>query len=350
MGLAPRVVDEIFEFLARLAAGGASLLLVEQYVTKALALADYVYLLHRGEVASSASPASWTGRICSPVPGTHRLIRHRLRRERHVHQRVSHTTCCVTTCPGRGTPPRGVPLRAGEPGPAPGRYPAVRSHGRGDEILPGPPCRSATSAERVAVRRRPGPGRPAVFVFLDAQIARPVGEIGQGQHDLMSRQVQAPVAAAATARRRLLARRGVSATTVRPDPGPGQLVVRAAGDQESPAGVEDVAGEGEVVRRVHAWIVALSATPHGVPSGSSRTTCSADPLCSIVRSPTALMHTPTLRHDLAGLLLDPGEVFGPGETLGVDLVDVLGARRARGEPPESVVTFSPRSARRCRAR
>jgi branched-chain amino acid transport system ATP-binding protein len=51
MGLAPKIVDEIFEFLARLAAEGASLLLVEQYVTRALAIADYVYLLNRGRVS-----------------------------------------------------------------------------------------------------------------------------------------------------------------------------------------------------------------------------------------------------------------------------------------------------------
>jgi branched-chain amino acid transport system ATP-binding protein len=61
MGLAPRVVDEIFEFLARLAAAGASLLLVEQYVTKALALADYVYLLHRGEFAFVGEPGELDG-------------------------------------------------------------------------------------------------------------------------------------------------------------------------------------------------------------------------------------------------------------------------------------------------
>jgi branched-chain amino acid transport system ATP-binding protein len=61
MGLAPRVVDEIFEFLHKLAEGGAALLLVEQYVTKALALADYVYLLHRGTVAFVGEPGELDG-------------------------------------------------------------------------------------------------------------------------------------------------------------------------------------------------------------------------------------------------------------------------------------------------
>ena len=61
MGLAPRIVDEIFEFLRLLAGRGASLLLVEQYVTKALALADYVYLLHRGEIAFAGEPGELDG-------------------------------------------------------------------------------------------------------------------------------------------------------------------------------------------------------------------------------------------------------------------------------------------------
>jgi branched-chain amino acid transport system ATP-binding protein len=51
MGLAPKIVDEIFEFLGLLASQGTSLLLVEQYITRALALADYVYVLNRGQVA-----------------------------------------------------------------------------------------------------------------------------------------------------------------------------------------------------------------------------------------------------------------------------------------------------------
>ncbi|MBA3745169.1 ABC transporter ATP-binding protein [Sporichthya sp.] len=50
MGLAPRIVDDIFTFLEVLAAEGASLLLVEQYVTRALQIADYAYLLNRGSV------------------------------------------------------------------------------------------------------------------------------------------------------------------------------------------------------------------------------------------------------------------------------------------------------------
>ena len=53
MGLAPKIVDDIFAFIARLAASGTSLLLVEQYVTRALDLADEVYIMNRGRVAFS---------------------------------------------------------------------------------------------------------------------------------------------------------------------------------------------------------------------------------------------------------------------------------------------------------
>ena len=61
MGLAPKVVEEIFVFLAQLAAAGSSLLLVEQYVTRAREVADYVYMLHKGRVAFAGEPAELAG-------------------------------------------------------------------------------------------------------------------------------------------------------------------------------------------------------------------------------------------------------------------------------------------------
>jgi branched-chain amino acid transport system ATP-binding protein len=50
LGLAPRIVDRLYDVLARFAARGVSLVIVEQYVQRALALADRVYILSRGEV------------------------------------------------------------------------------------------------------------------------------------------------------------------------------------------------------------------------------------------------------------------------------------------------------------
>jgi branched-chain amino acid transport system ATP-binding protein len=56
MGLAPVVVDQIFEFLGQIAASGAALLIVEQYVSRALAIAGTVYVLNKGGVVVSGKP------------------------------------------------------------------------------------------------------------------------------------------------------------------------------------------------------------------------------------------------------------------------------------------------------
>jgi branched-chain amino acid transport system ATP-binding protein len=61
MGLAPVVVDEIFHFLERLVELGTSLLIVEQYVARALAIADYVYLLAKGRVMFAGDPKELQG-------------------------------------------------------------------------------------------------------------------------------------------------------------------------------------------------------------------------------------------------------------------------------------------------
>jgi branched-chain amino acid transport system ATP-binding protein len=56
MGLAPTIVDEIFDHLRRLAARGCALLLVEQYVARALELADYCYVLRKGHIEFAGEP------------------------------------------------------------------------------------------------------------------------------------------------------------------------------------------------------------------------------------------------------------------------------------------------------
>ena len=56
VGLAPVVVDEILEAVAVLRAEGKSLLIVEQYVERAVAMADYVYILNKGTVAFVGEP------------------------------------------------------------------------------------------------------------------------------------------------------------------------------------------------------------------------------------------------------------------------------------------------------
>lgn len=51
LGLAPIIVDEVYEHLATIKANGTSLLVVEQHVEHALALADETVVLTRGEVS-----------------------------------------------------------------------------------------------------------------------------------------------------------------------------------------------------------------------------------------------------------------------------------------------------------
>jgi branched-chain amino acid transport system ATP-binding protein len=56
MGLAPRVVGEIFTHLEDLARAGTAQLLVEQYVARALRMADWVYILDRGRISFAGEP------------------------------------------------------------------------------------------------------------------------------------------------------------------------------------------------------------------------------------------------------------------------------------------------------
>ncbi len=57
MGLAPLVVAEIFDAITQLAKGGISIVLVEQYVNRALAMADHAYMISRGRIVFSGPPS-----------------------------------------------------------------------------------------------------------------------------------------------------------------------------------------------------------------------------------------------------------------------------------------------------
>ncbi|MEW6475710.1 MAG: ABC transporter ATP-binding protein [Actinomycetota bacterium] len=56
LGLAPVVLDELFPVLPRIAAQGTAVLLVEQFVGRALQVAGYAYLLEKGRVQVHGSP------------------------------------------------------------------------------------------------------------------------------------------------------------------------------------------------------------------------------------------------------------------------------------------------------
>lgn len=57
MGLAPLLVQEVFRIIAEIKATGIPILLVEQNARQALALADYAYVLERGEIVQSGPAA-----------------------------------------------------------------------------------------------------------------------------------------------------------------------------------------------------------------------------------------------------------------------------------------------------
>lgn len=51
LGLAPLVVDEIFEFIQRRAREGTTVLLVDQFAARALTLASHAFVLRKGKIA-----------------------------------------------------------------------------------------------------------------------------------------------------------------------------------------------------------------------------------------------------------------------------------------------------------
>jgi branched-chain amino acid transport system ATP-binding protein len=71
MGLAPLVVDLIFEFLQQVANDGAALLLVDQYVTRVLTMATQAYVLRRGQIVFGGAPQELlAGEIFEQYMGT----------------------------------------------------------------------------------------------------------------------------------------------------------------------------------------------------------------------------------------------------------------------------------------
>ena len=62
LGLAPRVTRQLFDVVRQLAASGSTVVLVEQYLSDALQLADVVYVLARGGIAFAGEPGELEGR------------------------------------------------------------------------------------------------------------------------------------------------------------------------------------------------------------------------------------------------------------------------------------------------
>jgi branched-chain amino acid transport system ATP-binding protein len=63
LGLAPRMVDLVFDGLARAREAGVTLIMIEQYVHRALAFADKCVVLQRGELAWNGSASAAHGEV-----------------------------------------------------------------------------------------------------------------------------------------------------------------------------------------------------------------------------------------------------------------------------------------------
>jgi branched-chain amino acid transport system ATP-binding protein len=60
LGLAPTIVDDMFDIIAAVRAEGVAVLLVEQNVGKALEVADRAYVLEQGRIVASGKPDELT--------------------------------------------------------------------------------------------------------------------------------------------------------------------------------------------------------------------------------------------------------------------------------------------------
>ena len=61
LGLAPNIIERVFEIIAEIRAGGATVLMVEQNAYAALEMCDYAYLLESGVIATSGKGADLIG-------------------------------------------------------------------------------------------------------------------------------------------------------------------------------------------------------------------------------------------------------------------------------------------------
>jgi branched-chain amino acid transport system ATP-binding protein len=69
MGLAPIIVAQMYEKVAELAAGGLAILLVEQFATAALGVADYAAVLRQGRLSALGRPDEVAGSLSDAYLG-----------------------------------------------------------------------------------------------------------------------------------------------------------------------------------------------------------------------------------------------------------------------------------------
>jgi len=72
MGLAPVIVSRLYEQVAQIAAEGVAVLIVEQFATAALAIADHAAVLVRGQVARQGRPGELRAELSDLYLGSSR--------------------------------------------------------------------------------------------------------------------------------------------------------------------------------------------------------------------------------------------------------------------------------------
>jgi branched-chain amino acid transport system ATP-binding protein len=69
MGLAPIIVEELYEIVAQVASEGVSILVVEQFARTVLGVADYAAIMVHGRVVSVGKPEQLEGELSAAYLG-----------------------------------------------------------------------------------------------------------------------------------------------------------------------------------------------------------------------------------------------------------------------------------------
>jgi branched-chain amino acid transport system ATP-binding protein len=69
MGLAPRIVSQLYEIVGQLADQGIALLVVEQFARTALAIADVAAIMVHGVITSTGRPDALTDEVSAAYLG-----------------------------------------------------------------------------------------------------------------------------------------------------------------------------------------------------------------------------------------------------------------------------------------
>ncbi|HEX4775856.1 MAG TPA: ATP-binding cassette domain-containing protein, partial [Acidimicrobiia bacterium] len=70
MGLAPLIVEQIYEVVAQVAKQGVSILVVEQFAATVLGVADFAAIMVQGKVVRTGSPAEMESELSSAYLGS----------------------------------------------------------------------------------------------------------------------------------------------------------------------------------------------------------------------------------------------------------------------------------------